>query len=304
MTLGGGDSATTMKDTASVLPSVRDDDNCRRLVTLEEDGVKCIPLIGEARFRRRYRDIPLHTHGECMEITLCMRGNLEYECQGRRYRFWPGDVFTVSPGLLHRPMSYPKGLHRYRLLFQPPKKGGTVLGLAKAESDWIVDGILSLGVGQFVDRGEVRNCFHKVLQLFDELPANTPERRLKLRIAVVDLLLAIIAAAKEQPRVLPANRVRQLVEEIRNHPERGYALDSMAARLQVSPSALQIRFKHLTGLPPHAFVTECRMDQAKKMLSESIPVEVVANRLGYASPKHFSGLFRRIVGCAPSKWLA
>lgn len=292
------------KKPVGVLPSVRDDDDCRRLVTLEADDIGCIPLIGEARFLQRYRDIPLHSHDGCMEITLCLRGNLEYECQGRVYRFWPGDVFTVPPGMLHRPTSYPKGMHRYRLLFRPPGRGRTVLGLARAESDWLVQGVLSLGVGQFADRGDVRDRFQKVFQIFDELPRGTPERKLKLRVAVCDLLLSVVAAAKARPKVLPANRVQRLVAEIRSHPERSYAMDSLSAQLQMSPTALQLRFRHLTGLPPHAFVTECRMESAKRMLADGILVEVVANRLGYASPKHFSGLFRRIVGCAPSKFRA
>lgn len=292
----------TIDVTDDALPSVRDDSTCRRLLTLADDGIACVPLVVEARFRRRYRDIPLHAHAGRVEITTCLRGNIEYECEGRPYRFRPGDVFVVAPGLFHRPLSYPKGLHRYRLLFQPPRRGRAILGLAKAESDWLVDGILSLGVQQFADGGDVRSGFQKVVQLVDVLPANSAERRLKLRVAVADLLLAIIAAAKAPPRILPANRVKQLVDEMRDHPERNYAMDSLSARLQMSPTALQLRFKHLTGLPPHAFLTECRMDMARRLIREGRPIEVVANSLGYASAKHFSGIFRRFVGCAPSRW--
>ena len=56
------------------------------------------------------------------------------------------------------------------------------------------------------------------------------------------------------------------------------------------------------GLPPHAFLTECHMDMARRLIREGRPIEVVAHSLGYASAKHFSGIFRRFVGCAPSRW--
>ena len=287
----------------AALPSVRDDRSCRRLLALDKEGIRCVPLLGEARFQRRYRDIAFHVHEGCIEVTLCLRGNLEYECGGKTYRFRPGDVFVAGLDVPHRPKSYPKGLHRYRLLFRPPCGRASVLGLPKRESAWLVERLLALGTCQFTDNGKVRAGFQRALSAYDDRTGEPDGRRLRLRVAVADLLLATVEASCERERVLPANRVRRLIEEMRRNPEGAYGVDDLSARLQMSASSLQHRFRRLTGLPPHAFLTECRMEAAKRMLSERKPVEVVAHRLGYASPKHFSGLFRRFVGCAPSKWM-
>ena len=285
-----------------MLPSVRDDADCRRLLSLEPDRIDCIPLIGEARFLRRYRDIDAHVHAGCIEITLCIRGNLIYECCGKRYPFRTGDVFVVGAGKRHRPLSYPKGLHRYRLLFRLPSGKTPVLGLPKDESDCLVKGLTALGVRRFVDRGGVQNGFRRVFEILDGRIRNPPRRRLLLRAAVLNLLIAVLSEARAPDPVLPETRIRQLADEIRANPERIYEMSEIASGLGISPSTLQSRFRRILGMPPYAYQLECRMEKAKLALSAGQSVASVANFLGYASPKHFAVQFRRYVGCPPSSF--
>lgn len=293
---GGAECETKM------LPSVRDDEDCRRLLSLEPDRIDCIPLIGEARFLRRYRDIDTHVHAGCIEITLCIRGNLTYECCGKRYPFRTGDVFIVGAGKRHRPLSYPKGLHRYRLLFRLPFGKTPVLGLPKDESDCLVKDLAALGVRRFVDRGGVQNGFRRVFEILDGKVRNPSRRRLLLRTAVLNLLLAVLSEACAPDPVLPETRIRQLADEIRANPERIYEMTEIANGLGISPSTLQSRFRRILGMPPYAYQLECRMEKAKRALSAGQSVASVANFLGYASPKHFAVQFRRYVGCPPSSF--
>ena len=285
-----------------MLPSVRDDADCRRLLSLEPDRIDCIPLIGEARFLRRYRDIDAHVHAGCIEITLCIRGNLTYECCGKRYPFRTGDVFVVGAGKRHRPLSYPKGLHRYRLLFRLPSGKTPVLGLPKDESDCLVKDLTALGVRRFVDRGGVQNGFRRVFEILDGKVRNPSRRRLLLRTAVLNLLIAVLSEARAPDPVLPETRIRQLADEIRANPERIYEMTEIANGLGISPSTLQSRFRRILGMPPYAYQLECRMEKAKRALSAGQSVASVANFLGYASPKHFAVQFRRYVGCPPSSF--
>ena len=46
------------------------------------------------------------------------------------------------------------------------------------------------------------------------------------------------------------------VHEMREHPERDYPLDKISESFGFSTSNLLVRFKRLTGLPPHAFLLE------------------------------------------------
>ena len=90
---------------------------------------------------------------------------------------------------------------------------------------------------------------------------------------------------------------------MREHPELDYPLDQVAERLGFSPSNLLVRFKRLTGLPPHAFLLSQRIVRAKEMLAASMPVATVAHRLGVSSSQHLSNHFKAVTGLSPSGWM-
>ncbi len=291
---------------ASPLKHVSEDESCRFLAY---DGFSCIPLIGEARFSRRYRDVPLHIHKGMTEITLCLRGNIQYECRGREYSFLPGDIFAVGPGIPHRPTSFPKGFHRYRILFRPPKRGERLLGFSWDDTQFLSQRLETIGVGHFYDAtGDVRCGFQRTLRLLRQpVPADDTEKRemaFRLKVYIADLLLAILRSAQGSVRVPPAVAVKRISEEMRDSPESEYALDVLAERLGMSVSTFMNHFKHITGLPPHTFLTECRIERAKEYIRKNMPVETAAHRVGYASPKQFATVFLRITGMPPSKWKA
>lgn len=59
-------------------------------------------------------------------------------------------------------------------------------------------------------------------------------------------------------------------------------------------------FKRATGVPPHQFVLECRLERAKQMLTSSdLPIAQVAYAAGFASQSHLTALFQQLVGKTP-----
>ena len=69
----------------------------RRCVSLEPDGMYCLPVLGFDAFKKAIDDPPLHVHVECLEISLCLRGDLEFELEGQVYPFRPDTVFVEDP---------------------------------------------------------------------------------------------------------------------------------------------------------------------------------------------------------------
>jgi AraC family transcriptional regulator len=64
-------------------------------------------------------------------------------------------------------------------------------------------------------------------------------------------------------------------------------------------------FKQSTGESPHQYVLRRRIEQAKEFLRrpEASVIEASA-RMGFVDQSHFSKVFRRIVGVAPSEYRA
>jgi AraC family transcriptional regulator len=64
-------------------------------------------------------------------------------------------------------------------------------------------------------------------------------------------------------------------------------------------------FKQSTGETPHQYVLRTRIEQAKEFLRNPQTSVVEASaRTGFVDQSHFSKVFRRIVGIAPSEYRA
>ena len=275
----------------------------RRCVSLEPDGMLCLPVLGLDAFKKAIDDPPLHVHVECLEISLCLRGDLAFELEGQMYPFRPDTVFVSHPDEVHRLKYYPRSMSKYWVLFRIPKGDFPLLALPKNEAQWLRKEMLALP-RSFTDTGHrVRSAFQRLFHVYDSVPAKTPQRKCLLRNAVLSLFIALVETAKSSERILPMTRLSQLVDEIRNEPGRDYPVDELARRTALSPTGLLQRFKRLTGFPPHAFILSCRMEKAKQELEKGeIPIAVIADNLGFPSAQHFATIFRRLVGKTPSEW--
>jgi len=63
------------------------------------------------------------------------------------------------------------------------------------------------------------------------------------------------------------------------------------------------RFQQATGMPPLEYVHALRLEEAKQMLeSGDLPIEAIANEVGYEDAGYFSRLFRRKVNLTPAQY--
>ncbi len=274
----------------------------RRVLSLEGDGVACIPVLGYDRYRKNWGEPPLHVHKGCIEVSLCLRGDLMAEADGRMYPFRPGTVLVCGTKAVHRIRAYPKGMSKYWFLFRMPLRGHSVLDLPPAEADALVGALTHLPDGTFGVTEDVKRLFNILFKLYDELPRGTTMRRLRIRSAVLALLLAVVDAATVPARDRAEVRLERLVRRMEDHPEESYPLDRVAEEMGFSPSNLLVRFKRLTGLPLHAFLLNRRIDRAKELMSDGMSVAAAAHRLGFSSGQHFSRHFKAITGLAPRDW--
>lgn len=74
-----------------------------------------------------------------------------------------------------------------------------------------------------------------------------------------------------------------------------------AAYMELHPSYLSSLFKEKVGVPLHRFILDKKMAEAEKMLRHTkIPVNQLAEALGFSSPAHFSAAFKKYAGVSPA----
>ena len=75
--------------------------------------------------------------------------------------------------------------------------------------------------------------------------------------------------------------------------------------MYVSPAYLRRLFDNMLGMPPSAFIRSVRMREAEIMLlTTTAPISEIASALGFSSPYHFSGEFRRFHSISPTGYRA
>ncbi|MDR1689970.1 MAG: response regulator [Clostridiales bacterium] len=118
-------------------------------------------------------------------------------------------------------------------------------------------------------------------------------------------VLASSAQSKLNSRVLGRNAA--IVEKVKKYLKENLCnavdLSSAAREVNFAPSYLGVIFKAETGIGFSDYLMRLRMDTAKELLSGLRDnVSQVANKVGYRDVKHFSGMFRRIVGITPAEY--
>ena len=280
-----------------------------RVLDLSPDGIRCIPVLGRTHLRSGgYEDrtpysLGEHMHEECVEISFCQRGELMFESMGREYAFKPGMVFVSRPDEPHRLKMFPKGLLMYWLFFRLPSAGAPILSLPQAEAKWLVNAILGMPRRLFRGDDSIRLAFQRIFMAYDEEQAKTPQRTLRLRLAVTDLLMALIDTSENAPERDRISRIEATVDEIRANPAEPVSIDGLVEKLAMSPSHLIREFKRIAGLPPLAFRNSCRIAAAKRELEKgNASIVSIAARLGYSSSQNFATQFRIATGKTPSDW--
>ena len=286
-----------------VEPIRYDDGDDWRIIDLRPDGCDCIPVLGRSSFKAVRRGVQLHVHPGHVEISLCLKGNIRYETGDGECQVLPGCLFVSKPGEPHRRCNNPKGMCLYRLLFKIPRKGSSILGLTPQESSLVSRGLVDFPYMICPSSQRVRIAFERLFKLYDSQERGTQMRRLVMKSAALELLLALIELPKLPPSPLgrPNAKIKAIVARMEDSPEEEFSVENMAAEAALSTVAFIDAFKRATGLTPHAYLLDVRVKRARADLSNpKLSVAAVASRYRFPSPQHFATVFKRITGISPS----
>jgi AraC-like DNA-binding protein len=287
---------------AKVEPIKYEDGNDWRILDLRPDGCDCIPLLAKGSFKAVRDGVDMHVHPGHVEISLCLKGNIRYETESGEYQLLPGRLFVSKPQEPHRRCNNPKGMLMYRLLFAVPEKKHSVLGLDREESKVLVDGIMRFPFKMCPSSTRVRTAFERLFTLYDNAMRDTPMRRMSMKNAAIELLLALIELPSLPPSPLgrPNPRIKAVVERMKAHPEYDFPVEELAAEAALSSVAFTESFKRATGLTPHAYLLDVRVNRARADLADPrTKISTVAARYRFPSPQHFATIFKRIIGVTP-----
>lgn len=274
----------------------------RRVLDMSSE-LPFLPVLGRSR-TARIRDAAVeHRHSGYMEMTLCERGSVEFDCEGRVWKLLPGSMFVTQPKDAHHLRVNPKGSNLWWVFFRVPRRGETIAFLDPIETQWLTGLLKSMPSRLFQATDAARDRFRELLSIVDRKSVGSQSRTVRLRMSAISLLLAVADAGHADVPIPRDDALREVIEQMRNRPEIDYQLGDLLARTRLSQSSLAQKFKQIVGLPPHAFLLACRIQRAKELLVQTDRlVTDIAAELKFSSSQHFATCFKQETGVSPRDW--
>lgn len=226
---------------------------------------------------------PPHCHDE-WTLLVVDRGAIRYDLDGRHRGAEPATVTLLPPHVVHDGRPVATGF-RKRVLYLD----GAVLP--------------DRAIGASVDRSTHADASlrHHVDAVHVALVDDDALRAEEHLAVAVERLHAHLgdAAPPTRNESAAAHRLRDYLEA---HALGAPTLQGAADTIGRHPTHLARSFRAAFGLPPHAYVTGRRVDQARRLLVDGMAAADVAVAAGFHDQAHLTRVFRRYVGTTPARF--
>jgi AraC-like DNA-binding protein len=96
--------------------------------------------------------------------------------------------------------------------------------------------------------------------------------------------------------------IRQVKSFLQAHYQRNVSLEELAQLTHLSRAYLIRSFRHTVGIPPYTYLLQLRIERAKQLLAEGLPIAYVAQEVGFTDQSHLARHFKSITGLTPRQY--
>lgn len=161
----------------------------------------------------------------------------------------------------------------------------------------------------FLEDPDIRHTLYAIRNEIDRPgPLDALYREGLTALLTLQLARAASDLADLQPRPadrggLPGWRLRRALDLLEADLESPPSLESLARQIGLSPSHFSHAFKQSMGVPPHQYVIQRRVAEAKALMADrSLNLTEIAMQCGFNGSSQFSTVFRRATGLSPSAY--
>jgi AraC-like DNA-binding protein len=250
------------------------------LLPAHVDGIEIVVADSAHAFGR-------HTHDQ-FGIGLIERG-AQKSASGRGVvEASTGDVITVNPGEVHDGKPFDSTGRRWRMLYVAPAR---VLDAARDVAPGANFEFTSPVIRDAVLAARFR-------ALFDAAMA-CDGGTLQSEAALLTLIAHLLQPARRERPALVAG-VATARERIDDNPTAAASLAQLAGEAGLSRYQFLRAFTRLTGLPPHAYLLQRRLQRARQLVCGGMGLAEAAAASGFADQSHMTRCFVRSLGLTPS----
>ena len=238
-----------------------------------------------------------HTHDE-YSIAVIERGAPNFTCRGAANLAPPGSFLLINPDEPHEGRSATD--RSYRMMYIEPN---TLARLVDHDSIGLRSNRLPLFRSPVLEDPRLAAEYlrlHRALEI-EVLGSLEAESRM------LAFLTVLVGRHADGRIVAPDSRHTPLVRSIRQYLEANFhedlSLSDLSELTGVGRFALLRQFSREVGLPPHGYLTQVRLREARRQLRAGKSPALVAAEVGFVDQSHLIKRFRRAFGITPGQYI-
>lgn len=241
-----------------------------------------------------------HAVHEYATLGFYVDGGCRME-QRAEWNVAPGDVVIIPAGEPHRMLEARKPTF-WGLGFCVPCFAGDDTAPLLALFDRVRGGASAVVHIPGERQAQLEGLFRELASASARIDAVSAVVQRSLLTLILD---EVNRAAAPEPAQLSGNVVAESLRVIERRCLGPLTLADVAAAVDRSPAYVTTALRKATGRSAVEWIIAGRMAEARRRLLHSDePVDVIAERVGYADPTHFIRMFRRHHAATPAAWRA
>lgn len=234
-------------------------------------------------------------------VGLTEQGVQQFRCRRSLHRSTPGRIILIEPGEVHDGHAPDEAGFTYRMLYLDPR-------LIQRHAERLAERRAASELGfraTLTDDPQLANAISTAFLLLHRrdirLARDAALDRLIDRLTDRMLGRETMTVSVRRPVITPIDlrRVRDLLHE-RMSTEIG--LDELAVTAGTDRFRLTRAFRAAYGLPPHAYLVQLRLIEARRLLARGDRPADVAAAVGFADQSHLGRWFHRAYRLTPAAY--
>lgn len=236
---------------------------------------------------------PRHFH-ETYVIRIQETGVEEFEYRGAKYHAPAGSIVMIHPGEIRTGRRATHDIWSYRAIYPEIFMMDQLASAVGISAPFFASPV--------VNDPELYQTFLKMHRKL-ETSSESLERQ-SLFVATMSTLIERNAGSRDPFRRMrsESSAVALIREYLDAHHAENPTLDELANLVGLNRFYLLRTFRREIGMPPHEYLTQVRVESAKRLLARGWPLAEAALESGFVDQSHLSKRFKRFVGITPKQY--